>query len=156
MHAIILFLIGMISTQIAYSQEKSFEFNSALLTHHFSKLNADKYENKVSKDGRTINNKLYSLTLSESEEGVYSSTNFFIVAFGLVSEISFSCKDSKNRLVNSENSFSDSTLYLWYSLYPFSCKSTCFISRLPERVLHNETFEKILLSLELNRLKIKN
>src|SRR6266540_2820395 len=78
-----------------------------------------------------------------------SLTNFFMVVFGFVSEISFSCRDSRNLFVNSGNSFSDWTLYFWYSLYPLSCNSSCFIIFLPAVVRISDTFEKILFSLAL-------
>jgi hypothetical protein len=54
------------------------EFSSAFRTHHFSDVNADLYKNKVSADGKTIDNPLYSVTmLWELSPISYSSLSLY-------------------------------------------------------------------------------
>jgi hypothetical protein len=57
----------------------SFEILSSYRTHHYSKLNADRFANKVSADGRTINNPLYAISfLSQYTDSLaYSSFSLF-------------------------------------------------------------------------------
>lgn len=58
-------------------ESHSFELSSAFLTHHFSHINADRFANKVSKDGRTINNPLYSLSFLSGDKKSYGSFNLY-------------------------------------------------------------------------------
>lgn len=62
-----------------FSQEKAFEFSSSFVTHHYSKLNADRFENKISGDGRTINNPLYAISFLKQvqDSNSYTSTTIF-------------------------------------------------------------------------------
>ena len=60
------------------SNYKTLEFSSSFLTHHYSHLNADRFSNQVSADGRTINNPLYAMTYSWSERRrTYGSFTLF-------------------------------------------------------------------------------
>ena len=60
------------------SNYKTLEFSSSFLTHHYSYLNADRFANQVSADGRTINNPLYGMTYTWSEKReTYGSFSVF-------------------------------------------------------------------------------
>jgi hypothetical protein len=55
----------------------NFTFDYNFLTHHFSKNGASRYENKVSGDGRTINNPIYGLTFASDDRHGWSSFTLF-------------------------------------------------------------------------------
>lgn len=94
---IITILYVIFTINIVYA-ETNFEIGSSFLTHHYSDLNADRFANKVSQDGRTINNPLYSLswvwqdkgdsdyssfTLYSGEDSIGSPMNGFLLTKGL-------------------------------------------------------------------------
>lgn len=79
MKKILILILLSISYESFSSEISTLEFSSSYLTHHYSKLNADRFANQVSEDGRTINNRLYALTFSSKEIGsdTYSSFSIF-------------------------------------------------------------------------------
>ena len=75
---LIILSIFIIPLSWADSKFKTLELSSSFLTHHFSQLNADRFENPVSEDGRTINNPLYGFTYSYSDNtDFYNSFTLF-------------------------------------------------------------------------------
>ena len=90
-------LFFMFLLNISYA-ETNFELGTSFLTHHYSDLNADRFANKVSQDGRTIDNPLYSMTwvwqdkgesdygsfsLYSGEDSIGSPMNGFLLTKGL-------------------------------------------------------------------------
>ena len=61
-----IFLISFCISNSSLSKETIYtlDLTNSLYNYHYSKSNAEKYENKVSEDGRLINNPLYGITLS--------------------------------------------------------------------------------------------
>lgn len=69
MKTLILITFLIFSLKEAFADKyNTFELSSSVLTHHYSMLNADRFVNKVSADGRTINNPLYAMTFSWADD----------------------------------------------------------------------------------------
>ena len=68
-------LILLINTHVF--AKSTIEFSSSFITHHFYKDNADRFENKISYDGRTIANPLYGVSLTWGNNDKYNSLSLF-------------------------------------------------------------------------------